>query len=121
VLGGSAVRVTVRGEALRAATPRLALQARPLVAAALPPASATSLEALVLGSLRYARTWQYSRFLANPDPAGPSTATYEYETAALAPPRTAPQDEKDPGIPTVLLVGGLVVLGLGLAVAWSHL
>lgn len=122
VLGGSAVRVTVRGEALRAATPRLALQVRPLVAAALPPASATSLEALVLGSLRYARTWQYNRFLANPDPVGPSTAVYEYETTALvATARTEPQDENDSGISTVLLIGGLVVLGVGLVIAWSHL
>lgn len=122
VLGPQAVRVTVRGEALQAVTPRLFLQARPLVAAALPPASATTLEALVLGSLRYARTWQYHRFLANPDPVGPSTATYEYETAApVATARTERQDESDSGLPTVLLIGGLVVLGLGLVVAWSHL
>ena len=122
VLGRDAVRVTARGEALRAATPRLTIEARPLVAAALPPASATSLEALVLGSLRYARTWQYHRFLANPDPVGPSTATYEYETAApAATARTEPGNENDFGIPAVLLIGGLVVLGLGAVVAWSHL
>ena len=122
VLGPQAVRVTVRGEALRAVTPHLAVEARPLVAAALPPASATTLEALVLGSLSYARTWQYHRFLANPDPVGPATATYEYETAAPVPTeRTQPRDDGDSGIPTVLLIGGLVVLGLGLVVAWSHL
>jgi hypothetical protein len=121
-LGREAVHVTVRGEALRAATPQLAVEARPLVAAALPPARATSLEALVLGSLRYARTWQYHRFLANPDPLGPSTATYEYETAAPASTvGTPPRDEEGSGIPTVLVLGGLVLLGAGLVVAWSHL
>lgn len=122
LLGREAVRVTVRGEALRAATPRLTLEARPLAAAALPPASATSLEDLVLGSLRYARTWQFQRFLANPDPVGPSTATYRYETSApasTARPQSRETDES--GLPAALVVGGLVLLGAGLVVAWSHL
>lgn len=121
-LGRKAVRITVRGEALRAATPRLAVEARPVVAAAL-PASATSLEALVLGSLRYARTWQFQRFLANPDPVGPSTAEYEYETAAPAPtarPESRTADDRF-SLPTALVVGGLALLGVGLVVAWSHL
>ena len=123
VLGREAVRMTVRGEALRAVTPRLAVEAWPLVRAALPPASATSLEALMLGSLRYARTWQFQRFLANPDPVGPSTATYEYETAAPAPtarPESRPTDDRF-GLPTALVIGGLMLLGVGLVVAWSHL
>lgn len=123
MLGRDAVSMTVRGEALRAATPRLAVEARPLVAAALPRASATSLEALVLGSLRYARTWQFQRFLANPDPGGPSTATYEYQTAAPAPaarPESQPTDDRS-GLPRALVIGGLVLLGVGFVVAWSHL
>jgi hypothetical protein len=122
-LGRKAVRVTVGGKALRAVTPRLSVQARPLVAAALPQASETSLDALVLGSLRYARTWQFQRFLANPDPVGPSAATYEYETVAQAPTaqRESGSTDDDSGVPTALLIGGLVLLGVGLVVAWSHL
>ena len=77
----------------------------------------------MLGSLRYARTWQFQRFLANPDPVGPSTATYEYETAAPAPtarPESRPTDDRF-GLPTALVIGGLMLLGVGLVVAWSHL
>jgi hypothetical protein len=114
--------VTVRGEALRSAVPRIRLVAQPLPRAALPPRTASSLEALVLGSLRYARTRQFQAFLANPDPQGVSTASYVYETAApeqVARPQPRPADSS--GLPTVLVIGGLVLLGAGLLIAWSHL
>lgn len=122
LLGGETVRVTVRGEAVRAATPRIRLVAQPLPGAALPPPTATSLEAAVLGSLRYARTRQFQAFLANPDPEGVSTTSYVYETAA--PERVAraqPRPTDGSGLPPALLVGCLVLLGAGLVVAWSHL
>jgi hypothetical protein len=122
LLGGESARVTVRGEAVRAATPRIRLSAQPLPAAALPPRSARTLDAAVLGSLRYARTRQFEEFLANPDPEGVSTTSYVYETAAperVTPPEPRPAD--DSGLSPALLIGGLVLLGVGLVVAWSHL
>ncbi len=117
------LRVTVRGVARRAAVPRLRIVATPLVAAALPPGSARTLRATVLGYLRYARTRQYQTYIANPDPLGPSRATYVYDTAAAK--RTAPPAEAehsdDSGLPPALVVGGLALLGLGLVVLWAHL
>ncbi len=80
------------------------------------------LEALVLGSLRYARARQFEEFLANPDPEGPSTTSYVYETSA--PERgAAPEPRLSDGstLPAALLVGGLALLGVGLVVAWSRL
>jgi len=76
----------------------------------------------VLGSLRYARARQFEEFLANPDPEGVSTASYVYETAAperVMRPELRPAD--DSGLSPALLIGGLVLLGAGLVVAWSHL
>ncbi|HET8872511.1 MAG TPA: hypothetical protein VFM83_02385 [Gaiellaceae bacterium] len=117
------LRVTVRGVAQRAAVPRVRIVARPLVAAALPPRSARTLRATVLGYLRYARARQYETYLANPDPQGPSRATYVYDTAAAT--RTAaplePEHSDDSALPAAILVGGLTVLGLGLVVLWAHL
>jgi hypothetical protein len=121
-LGANAIHVTVRGEAVRAAAPLIRLVAKPLPRAALPPPSASTLEAAVLGSLRYARTRQFQAFLANPDPAGVSSTSYVYETAAperAARPQPRPSD--DSGLPPALLVGCLALLGVGLVVAWSHL
>jgi hypothetical protein len=117
------IGVTVRGVARRAATPRVRIVARPLVAAALPPRSARTLQAAVLGYLRYARARQYQTYIANPDPQGPSRATYVYDTAAAkrvaAPPE--PEHSDDSALSGVILVGGLTVLGLGLVVLWAHL
>jgi len=76
----------------------------------------------VLGSLRYARARQFEEFLANPDPEGVSTTSYVYETAAperVTRPEPRPAD--DSGLSPALLIGGLVLLGVGLVVAWSHL
>ena len=122
LLGGETARFTVRGEAVRAAAPRIRLVAQPLPAAALPPRSARTLDEAVLGSLRYARTRQFEEFLANPDPEGVSTTSYVYETAAPERvTRPEPQPADDSGLSPVLLVGGLALLGVGLVVAWSHL
>jgi hypothetical protein len=116
------LRVSVRGFARRAAAPRVRIVARPLVGAALPPRPARSLSAAILGYLRYARTHQYQTYLANPDPQGPSRATYVYNTAAkrtAAPPEREHSD--DSAFPAVILVGGLALLGLGLVMLWAHL
>ena len=120
-LGARTIHLTVRGEALRAAAPQIRLVARPLPGGALPPPSTTTLEAAVLGSLRYARTRQYQAFLANPDPEGPSTTSYVYETAVPERSRPQPRPSDDSELPPALLVGFLALLGAGLVVAWSHL
>jgi hypothetical protein len=120
-LAGGALRVTVRGVALRSAAPRLRLVARPVVRATIPPRSARTLQAAVLGYLRYARTRQYQSFLANPDPRGPSATTYVYETVTAE--RTAPPEPQAAGdseLPTAIVLGGLTLLGLGLVVLWAH-
>ena len=121
-LGGEMLRVTVRGVALRAAAPTLRLVVQPVVRGAIPPESAHTLEAAVLGYLRYARTRQFESFLANPDPRGPSVTTYVYETAAAerGNPLTEPGGNDDSGLPTALLVSGLALLGVGLVVLWAH-
>jgi hypothetical protein len=115
--------VTVRGVARRAATPRVRIVVSPSVGAAIPPRSARTFRATVLGYLRYARTRQYETYIANPDPLGPSRATYVYDSAAAK--RTAPPEEAensgDSALPPVLVVGGLALLGLGLVVLWAHL
>lgn len=117
------LRVTVRGVARRAAVPRLRIVASPSVAAAIPPSSARTLRATILGYLRYARTQQYHTFLANPDPRGPSSATYVYDTAAAQ--RSAPQSEQrssdDPAVPAAILLGGVALIGVALVVLWAHL
>jgi hypothetical protein len=117
------LRVTVRGVARRAAVPRLRIVTRPLVAAAVPPRSARTLRATVLGYLRYARTRQYQTYIANPDPQGPGRAAYVYDTAAAKRTAAPPEPERsdDSALPAVILVGGLTVLGLGLVVLWAHL
>jgi hypothetical protein len=122
-LDRGAVRLTVRGIARRAAEPRLRIVARPLVAAALPPRSARTLRVTVLGYLRYARTRQYETYIANPDPLGPSRATYVYDTAAAKRAAVPPEPEHsdDFALPAALVVGGLALLGLGLVVLWAHL
>lgn len=120
-LDGGALRLTVRGVARRAAAPKVIVVSRPLVRAALPPPSARTLSAAVLGHLRYARTRQYQTFLANPDPRGPSATTYLYETVDRSSVREAPSPNGDSQLPTAIIVGALVLLGAGLVVLWAHL
>jgi hypothetical protein len=120
-LGPETVRITVSGNARRASTPRVALSAEPLVRAALPPASARTLDALVSGSLRYARLRQFQAFLANPDPLGRSTTTYVYETAAGRPAVASSSPSDDSSLTTALLLGGLALLAAGAVVIWAHL
>ena len=122
MLGGEPLRITVRGAALRAATPRLTLEAQPVIRGSIPGRSAHTLEEAVLGYLRYARTRQFQNFLANPDPRGPSVTTYVYETAAAERATARPERRsEDSGLPTALVLGGLALLGAGLVVLWSHL
>jgi hypothetical protein len=121
LLDRETLRVTLEGVALRAASPKVRITAIPSAADAI-PASARTLDALVAAYVRYARTLQYRSFLANPDPLGPSATTYVYETAAMERPtlRTRTDREDDSGVPAVILLGGVVLLGLGLAVVWAH-
>jgi hypothetical protein len=126
VVGGArpaTLRVTVSGEALRATSPRIRVVAEPLPAAAIPPRSVPTLDDAILGYLRYARTRQYQTFLANPDPAGPSSTTYVFETAAAERPGAAPEPEpaEDPGLPAPVVFAALALLGVGLVVLWAHL
>jgi hypothetical protein len=126
VVGGerrSTLRVTVRGVALRPAAPRLRVVAEPVADAALPPASARTLDAAITAYLRYARTRQYLTFLANPDLRGPSRTTYVFETAAPERPAVGPGPEPsdDSGVPVPVIAAGLALLGLGLVVLWAHL
>ena len=98
------------------------LVVEPAPAAALPPRSARTLEATVAGYLRYARTRQFERYLANPDPLGRTATTYLYETAA---PARACADagssaDRRLRLPTALVVGLVIVVGVGLVVLWAH-
>lgn len=121
LLRGRTLRVTVRGTAQRAATPRLRLVVEPAPRAALPPRSARTLEATVAGYLRYARTRQFERYLANPDPLGRTTTTYLYETAARPRPSAdAARSADDSGVSTAVVVVLVVLVGLGLVVLWAH-
>jgi hypothetical protein len=73
--------------------------------------------------LGIARARQFDRFVANPDPAGRSRATYVFRLAPEAATRAAaPASSKDgSGAGTAVLVGGLLLLGLvGAAIAWAH-
>jgi hypothetical protein len=127
VIGGaspSALRVTVRGVALRPAAASVRVVADPAIDAVIPSRRRPqALETAIAAYLRYARTRQYETFLANPDLRGPSRTTYIFETAAGERPtarvRVEPSDESD--VPLVLVVAGLALLGLGAVVLWAHL
>jgi hypothetical protein len=124
-LGGArrnALRVSIRGVALRPAVPTVRVVAEPAVADTLPPRSARTLEAAIAAYLRYARTRQYETFLANPDPRGPSRTTYVFQTerpSATTPTPSPSTDER--ALPGAVIVAGLALLGAGLVVLWSHL
>jgi hypothetical protein len=121
LLRGRALRFTASGTARRATTPKLKLVVEPAPRAALPPRSARTLEAAVAGYLRYARTRQFERYLANPDPLGRTGTTYLYETAA--PPRTsvdAGRSSDDSGLSAALVVGLVLLVGFGLVVLWAR-
>jgi hypothetical protein len=127
VIGGprsSALRVTVRGFALRPATPQLRVVADPAVDAAIPPRRIRPLlKTAITAYLRYARARQYQTFLANPDARGPSHTTYVFETAAAQRPtaRVKPEPSNESGLPIVLVAAGLALLGVSGVVLWAHL
>jgi hypothetical protein len=71
-----------------------------------------------------ARGQQYARFLANPDPAGRSTASFVYRTAARASVPAPPVSTSGRGrsaLVIALIVLGTVVVLCGLVVLWAHL
>lgn len=124
-LGGDGERVrtiTIRGEAVRAAQPRLRIVAEPLLRATLPPPGAGDLRSAVVAYLRYARAQQFLSFLANPDPLGVNRTSYVFETTAAARPAVVPgpEQKRDGGLPDALVVLAVALLGLGLVVLWSH-
>ena len=126
VVGRGALRFSVRGVALRPASPRIRLVAEPVLEApARPPAAAGRklLRRTIAAYLRYARARQYLTFLANPDLTGPSEATYVYETAAR---RRAAAPAAGPGsggldVPLFVFVAAGVLGAAGLVVLWAHL
>ena len=121
LLRGRTLRFTARGTARRATTPKLRLVVDPAPRAALPPRSERTLEATVAGYLRYARTRQFERYLANPDPRGRTATTYRYETVAPPrPPANVGGSAGDSELPTALVVGLVIVVGFGLVVLWAH-
>jgi hypothetical protein len=128
VIGGprpSALRVTVRGVALRPAAASVRVVADPAIDAVIPSRRRArhSLETAIVAYLRYARTRQYETFLANPDARGPSRTTYVFEAAAGSRPTARVSVESSDGsdVPLVLVVAGLALLGLGGVVLWAHL
>ena len=116
------LQLRIRGVAQRAASPLVRVVAEPSVTDALAPSSTRTLKSAVAAYLRYARTRQFERFLANPDPRGPSTTTYVFETAAPEPSAAPAEDpSEDTGLPAAIIVAGLALLGAGLVVLWAHL
>lgn len=102
---------------------KLHIVARPVPPArllAVPISRANALRAASLARLTVARELQYQAFLPNPDPFGPSAATYVYDTAAAIPaPRATPAHHG--GRDWTPLVIALCVLGAaGLVVLWAY-
>ena len=74
-------------------------------------------------SLEFARSRQYDRFLGNPDPTGPSSATYVYVTAQGAQPVAAQAAPPAPGrdwVRLLLIVAALLAAALVAAVTWAR-
>lgn len=73
-------------------------------------------------SLEFARSRQYDTYLGNPDPAGPSSATYVYVTAERPQPVAVPASPPSSGRDwaRLLLIVAAALAGVALAaVAWS--
>ena len=75
--------------------------------------------------LAIARAQQYTRFLASPDPTGPTSAAFVYRTAPAPAAVVRTFRSGDDGGLSTLVVAVLVVLGVaalsGLVVLWAHL
>jgi hypothetical protein len=142
-VGGSSpeqLRVTVHGLAAGTAVPRLRLVATPIPPPVSPPARNWA-QALRLGritrdgrallrraidlDIAYALARRYGAFLANPDPGGPSRATYVYATTARrATPTRAEQSASEGGlglVAVVAIVVSLLLMTAAAVVAWAHL
>jgi hypothetical protein len=75
--------------------------------------------------LAVARGQQYTRFLASPDPTGPTSAAFVYRTAPAPAGVVHTSRSTGGGGPSTLVVVVLVILGMtalsGLVVLWAHL
>jgi hypothetical protein len=74
-------------------------------------------------SLESARARQYDTFLGNPDPAGPSTATYLYVSAKRPPPVAAAVEPEPAGRDWTRLLGivaAVLAAALVAAAAWAR-
>jgi hypothetical protein len=116
-------RITIRGEAAREVSPRIRIVAEPVLRATLPARGVQDLRSTVAAYLRYARALQYESFLANPDPRGPSSTSYAFETAVVEPVAGGPRSEPKPGggLFDAFVVVAVALLGLGVVVLWAHL
>ena len=126
-LGGGqplAQTFVVRG----ATPPRIRLTVRPFLPARrlrLPPGlgGAAALDFTVEALVSASRVAQYQTFLTNPDPAGRSTAAYEFRTAtrrAGAAPAPASEGGRHSVLRTVLWIAGAAAALAGGAVLWSR-
>jgi hypothetical protein len=102
----------------------VALPVRPEDALRLPADAdrAQAVDRAVEAMLRLARARQYERFLANPDPAGPSETAYVYSLdrpVAVTAAASAAAGGHGTWRIAVVLLGAIVVGGLGL-VLWAH-
>lgn len=120
------LRLVLRGRAVNAAAPKLKLSVRmadvpDLVRPAQDPR--TRLARTIALELAYARKRQYDMFLSSPDQTGPSSTTYEYETAAPekpAPVSATARGDRDQTLGWIVL-GLILVAGLpAAAVIWAH-
>lgn len=114
--GPRSVRVATASTGL----PKVTLVARMIPFASERPARPT-FDEVMERVLRLARSRQYDAFLANPDPAGRTSATYAFRT--VAPRRGAPalsEPGRDSLLPEVLLACAFAVALAAGIVAWAH-
>jgi len=120
------LQLVVRGQALNVSAPRLALR---VSTAEIPDTvtatqnARTRLAGTIALELAYARKRQYDMFLASPDQAGQTSATYEYRTAAEAKPTPTAGISGGGGDHTLswIVLGLLLAAGLPTAaVIWAH-
>ena len=120
------LRIVLRGQALNASAPTLALRVRTAdIPDTVTPAqdARTRLAGTIALELTYARKRQYDMFLASPDQTGPSSATYVYRSAAIAkasPVAGTSGGDGDHTLGWIVLTLGLIVAVPTGAVIWAH-